>query len=46
MKYLPSYFPGAEFKRQAKEWKLIVDEMFERPYRELKESMVMFYFVV
>ena len=40
MKYLPTWSPGAEFKRNAITWKCSVDEMFERPYRELKADLV------
>ncbi|KIP08000.1 hypothetical protein PHLGIDRAFT_105055 [Phlebiopsis gigantea 11061_1 CR5-6] len=39
LKYLPAWFPGAVFKRQASEWKPIVDEMFFRPFRELKAAV-------
>jgi len=32
LKHLPSWFPGAGFKRQAAEWKTLVDGMYEIPY--------------
>lgn len=37
---LPSWFPGAGFKREAATWKLIVEEMFMRPYRDVKAALV------
>ena len=40
MKYIPEWFPGAEFKRQAARWKVTVDKMFESPYQLVKESVV------
>ena len=40
VKHIPSWFPGAEFKRQSMIWKPIVDEMFERPYHEIKANFV------
>ena len=35
VKYLPLWFPGAGFKRQAAEWKPFVDEMFIKPVRDI-----------
>lgn len=39
LKYLPTWFPGAAFKRQAMEWKPQVDAMYEISYNEVKDSM-------
>ncbi|KIP12370.1 hypothetical protein PHLGIDRAFT_62263, partial [Phlebiopsis gigantea 11061_1 CR5-6] len=38
VKYLPAWLPGAEFKRQARGWKPIVDEMFVGQYRDVKSD--------
>lgn len=40
VKHLPAWFPGATFKRQAAQWKPIVDEMFDRPFGEVKAAFV------
>ncbi|EKM55871.1 uncharacterized protein PHACADRAFT_256793 [Phanerochaete carnosa HHB-10118-sp] len=39
LKRLPSWFPGAGFKRQTAKWRPLVDSMFETPYGQFKESM-------
>ncbi|GJE96516.1 cytochrome P450 [Phanerochaete sordida] len=39
LKHLPSWMPGAGFKRQAAKWKVAVDEMFDVPYEAFKASM-------
>nr|AAS88582.1 PAH-inducible cytochrome P450 monooxygenase PC-PAH 3 [Phanerodontia chrysosporium] len=39
LKYLPSWFPGAGFKRQAAKWKALVDDMHEIPYYQFKQTM-------
>lgn len=39
LKYIPAWFPGAGFKRHAAEWKKLVDDMFEIPYRESMKSL-------
>ena len=36
MKYVPAWFPGAKFKRQAREWKKAVDAMANVPYDAIK----------
>ncbi|GJE98986.1 cytochrome P450 [Phanerochaete sordida] len=33
---IPTWFPGADFKQQAAELKPVVDEMYLRPYRDVK----------
>lgn len=40
LKYVPSWFPGASFKRKAKEWSRYADEILERPFKALKEDIV------
>ena len=43
VKYIPSWFPGAKFKRQAKEWNKSVVEMLHAPYKAFKERVVSFF---
>ncbi|EKM55883.1 uncharacterized protein PHACADRAFT_144778 [Phanerochaete carnosa HHB-10118-sp] len=38
LKYLPTWFPGAGFKRQASLWKQQVDRMYEMSYREVESA--------
>ncbi len=40
VKHVPSYFPGANFKRQAAEWKKSTDAMVERPFKAVRKAMV------
>ena len=40
VKYIPSWFPGAAFKRQAAKWKTSVDALFEEPFRAAKIDYV------
>ncbi|GJE98987.1 cytochrome P450 [Phanerochaete sordida] len=39
LEHVPSWFPGAQFKRDAAKWKPLVDEMFLGPYREARSSI-------
>ncbi|KZP26041.1 cytochrome P450 [Athelia psychrophila] len=39
LKHVPSWFPGAGFKRKAKEWKVYADEILEAPFKALKEEI-------
>ncbi|GJE96490.1 cytochrome P450 [Phanerochaete sordida] len=39
LKYLPSWLPGAGFKRQARLWKKYVEHMYTVPYRKFKEAL-------
>ncbi|KZP29740.1 cytochrome P450 [Athelia psychrophila] len=39
LKHVPSWFPGAGFKRKAREWKRYSDDMLEAPFRALKEDI-------
>ncbi|KAJ7460263.1 cytochrome P450 [Mycena latifolia] len=39
LKYVPSWFPGARFKRQAKEWSKTVHAMRDLPFAETKRQM-------
>ena len=40
VKYVPSWFPGAEFKNQAKEWRKDSTAMLEKPFKMVKRRMV------
>ena len=40
VKHVPSWFPGATFKRQAAEWKKATDAMVERPFEAVTKAMV------
>lgn len=40
VKHVPSWFPGATFKRQAVEWKKATDAMVERPFEAVTKAMV------
>ncbi|GJE96467.1 cytochrome P450 [Phanerochaete sordida] len=39
LKYLPAWFPGGGFKRQAARWKKSVDYMYEAPFEEVKQNI-------
>lgn len=39
VKYVPEWFPGAGFKRKAREWNKLRIKMTEDPYRVTKERM-------
>ncbi|KAJ7697221.1 cytochrome P450 [Mycena rosella] len=39
LKYVPSWFPGAGFKRQAQEWKQLARAMIDTPFAETKRQM-------
>ena len=40
LKYVPSWFPGAEFKRKAARWRALISETLERPYHRVKRELV------
>ncbi|EIN07331.1 cytochrome P450 [Punctularia strigosozonata HHB-11173 SS5] len=39
LKYIPSWFPGARFKQQAAEWKLLGQAFKNNPFNYTKEAM-------
>ncbi|KAJ6548198.1 cytochrome P450, partial [Mycena vulgaris] len=39
LKYVPSWFPGADFQRQAKQWKKVTRELFEVPFAQAKRNI-------
>jgi len=40
VRHIPLWFPGATFRRQAKNWSGTLLEMVERPYGFVKQQMV------
>lgn len=40
VRYLPAWMPGGSFKREASYWQPFVDEMFKRPYHDVKDALV------
>ncbi|EKM51684.1 uncharacterized protein PHACADRAFT_150298 [Phanerochaete carnosa HHB-10118-sp] len=38
VRFLPAWFPSAKFKRDAAAWSPMVEEMYLRPYREVKAA--------
>jgi hypothetical protein len=40
VKYLPDWFPGAGFKRTAKEWNKTLMDLVEKPYNLVRRRMV------
>lgn len=40
MKYVPEWFPGAEFKKQARIWHAAVDKLFNDPYNDCQKRLV------
>lgn len=40
VKYVPTWFPGAGFKRKAYEWRKLSQAMLERPFDMVKERVV------
>ncbi|KAJ7483556.1 cytochrome P450 [Mycena latifolia] len=41
LKYVPDWFPGATFQRQAKAWKKLSQNMVEKPYAEAKRRIAL-----
>ncbi|KAH9853035.1 cytochrome P450 [Lenzites betulinus] len=39
LKYLPSWFPGAAFKRKAQGWKQVIEQAVDSPYQWVKADM-------
>jgi hypothetical protein len=40
VKHVPEWFPGAGFKRQAREWRAVADAMLNEPFELTKKAMV------
>jgi hypothetical protein len=45
LKYLPSWFPGAGFKKKAKRVREATNIMAEKPFRLVQEQLVQFHFL-
>jgi len=41
VKYVPEWVPGAGFQRQAREWKVLTDQVTDVPYNFVKSQMVL-----
>ncbi|KDQ14757.1 hypothetical protein BOTBODRAFT_32517 [Botryobasidium botryosum FD-172 SS1] len=39
LKYVPSWFPGAQFKRNAKIWRKLAERMVDHPFESVKSAM-------
>ncbi|PBK93430.1 cytochrome P450 [Armillaria gallica] len=39
LRHIPDWFPGAEFKRTAKEWRSTLHEVVEQPYNYVKQRI-------
>ena len=44
LKYVPSWFPGAGFKRKAACWREAINAMADNPFRHVQEQMVQVHF--
>ena len=40
VRYVPEWFPGAGFKRMAREWNATLQDMVDQPYKFVKDQMV------
>ncbi len=40
MRYIPSWFPGADFQKQAKIWRAELDKLSSIPHQWVKDQMV------
>lgn len=40
VKHVPIWFPGASFKRKAREWRKLSRMLIELPFQEVKRKMV------
>ena len=40
LKYVPSWFPGAEFQKKAAYWRECINTMAEKPFRHVQEQLV------
>lgn len=40
MRYIPEWFPGAKFKRMAKEWLAVTMKLRDDEYLNVKEQVV------
>lgn len=40
VRYIPSWFPGARFKRYAVEWKKLIEDFVNEPHEDCKQKIV------
>lgn len=40
VKFIPSWFPGVQFKKLGREWRILIDQLFDKPFEMVKEQMV------
>ena len=40
MRYIPSWFPGAGFKRYSVEWKKLIEDFVNEPFEDCKQKIV------
>jgi hypothetical protein len=40
VQYIPDWFPGAKFKRTAKEWRKTAEQLKHEPYNNIKDQVV------
>ena len=43
LKYVPSWMPGAQFKRDAKHWNALLKESVDKPFEAANQAMVIFF---
>jgi len=39
LRFLPTWFPGADFKRKSIEWRKLIEDFVNEPYKAFKESL-------
>lgn len=42
LKYVPSWMPGADFKRKAAHWRKATADLVDKPFEHVKETLVCF----
>ena len=38
--YVPSWLPGAGFQKKAAQWRILAENMVEKPFRHVQEQLV------
>lgn len=38
--YIPSWVPGVQFKKLGREWRVLIDQLFDKPFEMVKRQMV------
>ncbi|PPQ80126.1 LOW QUALITY PROTEIN: hypothetical protein CVT25_001425 [Psilocybe cyanescens] len=39
LKYIPSWFPGAGFRRKAEQWRKVNNELAQKPFKQVEDEM-------